>query len=58
MRIQLRRVLTVTGDGVRFCEEEAILAFPCRDLSVRELGKEFRLFVVLEVGIRCGEVDL
>ena len=51
-------VLTVTGNRRGLKDTEAILGLERRDLSMRELGKELWLFVVLEVDVVLWQIDL
>ena len=58
MRIYGDEWLTVSCDGVRLSQVEAILSLPGRNLSVGELCKELRLLVIYEVSIVLRKVDL
>ena len=50
-------LLTVAGNCGRLKDMEAILGLQGRDLSMRELGEELGLFVVLEVDVILRQVD-
>ena len=52
------RALTITRNGGSLEDLEAVRAIKGRDLAMRELGEEFGLFVVLEVDVAGGKVDL
>lgn len=50
--------LTIPSNGSSLEDLEAILGLPSRDFAVRELGKEFRLKVGLEVSVFRGQIVL
>jgi hypothetical protein len=53
----MRQTRTVSGDGCTLKEYEPILAFPRRDLSVREFTEECGLFVGVKVHVVRWEVN-